>query len=225
MLVDKRVPLKIQTSKGSEFLNENFQKFLKNKYIDFFTTHSELKASVIERFNRTLKERMWRYFTKANTYKYIYILPDMLYNNNHSFHRTIKTFPANVTFRNESKILNNTYRITKQDDPFKFNIGDKVRISKIKRHFEKGYWPNWTEEYFIIHDRLARNPPVYKIKDQMGEILRGLFYEYEIQKIDPDNNEPFVIEKFIKTRRIRGKTDYLVRWRGYPQSLTFGYQV
>ena len=57
-----RSPEKLQTDKGTEFLSRNFQSFLKEKNIHFFTTNSELKASVVERFNRTLKTCMWKFF-------------------------------------------------------------------------------------------------------------------------------------------------------------------
>jgi transposase InsO family protein len=212
-----RKPVKLQSDAGTEFSNKDFQKFLKSQYIEFFTTRSEMKASIVERFNRTIKEKMWRYFSKNNTYRYIDILENLMKNYNHSMHRTIGTYPANVTLKNENEILNKAFRI-KPNIPimFKFEIGDKVRISKVKKLFEKGYWPNWTEEYFIIENRLHRNPPVYILKDQMGEKLDGVFYEVEIQKITATDADLFVIEKIMKTRKTAGKTDYLVRWRGYP---------
>ena len=58
-----RSPEKLQTDKGTEFLNRNIQSLLQENSIHFFTTNSELKASVVERFNGTLKTRMWTYFT------------------------------------------------------------------------------------------------------------------------------------------------------------------
>ena len=73
-----RSPEKLQTDKGTEFLNRNFQNFLKEKSIHFFTTNSELKASAVERFNRTLKTFMWKYFTAKNTRVYIDILNGIL---------------------------------------------------------------------------------------------------------------------------------------------------
>jgi len=62
-----RKPYKLQTDKGTEFINKQVQKVLKSEYVDFFTTNSEMKASVVERFNRTIKERMWKVFTHKNT--------------------------------------------------------------------------------------------------------------------------------------------------------------
>ena len=81
-----RSPEKLQTDKGTEFLNHNFQSFLKEKNIHFFTTNSELKASVVERFNDTLKTLMWKYFTAKNTRVYIDILQDIVQGYNNSYH-------------------------------------------------------------------------------------------------------------------------------------------
>ena len=73
-----RSPEKLQTDKGTEFLNRNFQSLLKENSIHFFTTNSKLKESAAELFNRTLKTRMSKYFTAKNTRVYIDILQDMV---------------------------------------------------------------------------------------------------------------------------------------------------
>ena len=79
-----RSPEKLQTDKGTEFLNRNFQSLLKENSIHFFTTNSELKASVVECFNRTLKTRVWKYFTAKNNRVYIDILQDIVHGYNNS---------------------------------------------------------------------------------------------------------------------------------------------
>ena len=59
-----RRPIHLQTDKGNEFTNRVFQQFLKEHDVHFFTTYNEeTKANIIERFNRTLKTRMWKYYT------------------------------------------------------------------------------------------------------------------------------------------------------------------
>ena len=65
-----RSPEKLQTDKGTEFLDRNFQSLLKENSIHFFTTNSELKASMVECFNHTLKTRMWKYFTHRHFARY-----------------------------------------------------------------------------------------------------------------------------------------------------------
>ncbi len=54
----KRAPIRVQSDEGKEFLNRDFQRFLKQKKIEFYTTSNETKASVVERFTRTLKTKL-----------------------------------------------------------------------------------------------------------------------------------------------------------------------
>ena len=139
-----RCPEKIQTAKGTEFLNRNFQSFLKDKNVHFFTTNSELKASVVERFNRTLKTRMWKYFTAKNTRVYIGILQDIVHGNNKSYHRSIGPAPASVSLLSVGQVRRKLYgnSWTKPRRELKFNLGDQVRISKSCRTFMKLYLPS-----------------------------------------------------------------------------------
>ena len=99
-----RSPDKLQTDKGTEFLNRNFQSLLKENSIHFFTTNSELKASVVERFNHTLKTRMWKYFTEKNNRVYIDILQDIVHGYNNSYHRSIGRAPASVSLLNVGQV-------------------------------------------------------------------------------------------------------------------------
>ena len=88
-----------------------------------------------------------------------------------------------VHSKNAPKVYNVLYRNYKAIYPFfKFDIGDKVRISKKKRTFEKGYTPNWTEELFVIDKQLDTSSVMYKLKDLNGENIEGSFYEPELQK-------------------------------------------
>ena len=90
-IFEKRKPANLQTDKGSEFLNESAQKLFRDNSINFYTTENEdIKAAVVERFNRTLKTKMWKYFTFMGTHRYVDVLDDLVYSYNNSFHRTIK---------------------------------------------------------------------------------------------------------------------------------------
>ena len=97
---------------------------------------------------------------------------------------------------------------------FKFQVGDRVRISKAKRIFKKSYLPNFTEELFTVYKRFPRQVPVYKLKDDAGEILDGTFYEPELQKIIK-NDDVYRVEKVLRKRKRRGVTEYFVKWKGY----------
>ena len=99
---------------------------------------------------------------------------------------------------------------TNPDKP-KFSVGDKVRITKKKSNFEKGYTPRWTEEVFTASQIQYTDPPTYKISDNNGEEIQGTFYEQEMQKTD---QQIFRIEKVI--RKLKKKS--FVKWYGYPES-------
>jgi len=77
----------VQSDKGKEFLNAAFQSMLQSHGIHFYTSENdEIKASVVERFNRTLKTKMYRYFTHANTRRYVDVLDDLLHSYNNTYH-------------------------------------------------------------------------------------------------------------------------------------------
>ena len=183
---DGRVPERLQTDAGKEFLNKEFQRFLTSKNVLHFVTYNETKAQIVERFNRTLKNRMWRYFTFQNGRRYVEVLPSLVEGYNKAYHPSIGTAPERVTRINAQDIWHRFYgkdfvkRSTRVR--FKFKVGDKVRISKKKGTFEKGYLPNWTEEVFSIALRLRRIPPVYRLREYDGTMLDGTFNEHELQR-------------------------------------------
>ena len=215
ILSSGRKPIKLQTDQGTEFLNRVFQKYLRENNIDFFTVNSGLKASVVERFNRTFKNKMYKYFTAKNTLCYIDVLSQLVKSYNNTYHRSIKMKPSQVTKANEDKVWDTLYGGDVQKRVrFKFQVGDRVRISKAKRIFEKSYLPNFTEEMFTIYKRFARQVPVYKLKDDAGEILDGAFYEPELQKVIK-NDDVYRVEKILRKRKRNGVVEYLVRWKGY----------
>ena len=177
------------------------QKFLRDNNIEFFTVNSGLKALVVERFNRTFKNTMYKYFTAKNTLTYINVLPQLVSSYNNTYHRSIKMKPSQVTEANEAPVWDTLYGDDIQKPvPYKFQVGDRVRISKVKRMFEKCYIPNFTEEIFTVYKRMARQVSVYKLKDDAGEILDGTFYEPELQKIIK-NDDVYRVEKILRKRK------------------------
>ena len=214
-ILKNRQPQFLQSDKGTEYKNSVFQKFLKEKKIKFFTTNNATKASIIERFHRTLRTKMWKYFTSQNTYRYIDVLQDLIKSYNHTYHRSIKRAPSEVTLENEQDVWFALYGGDKRPPPkCVFNDGDTVRISRKKLTFEKGYETNWTEEIFIVTECVKRQPAVYRIKDLLGEPIEGTFYQHELQKVSM--KDTYRIEKVLKKRMRKNKTEYFVKYRGYP---------
>ena len=178
-----RKPNFLQSDQGTEFLNSKFKEYLPEIDVGFYYVNSELKASVIERFNRTIKEKIYKYFTLKNTERYIDILDTLIQTYNNSYHRSIKTLPSKVNKENEKTIHQILYKKDSRDKVFNFEVGQTVRITKYKHIFEKGYTPKWTDEIFKVKYQIPRDPVVYKIEDLNNEEIEGVFYEPELQKV------------------------------------------
>ena len=202
----ERKPEKMWVDKGKEFYNKDVKDL-----VELYSTENEEKSSVVERWIRTMKEKMWKYFTGNNTNIYIDILPDLVKDYNNTRHSSIKMTPVKASKKeNELTVWRNLYpeHLEIHDINPKISVGDKVRISKKKKTFEKGYTTRWTEEIFTIVEVKRTRPPTYKIADLNGEEIQGSFYEPELQKT---SQEIFRMEKVIK----RGKKKSLVKWKGY----------
>ena len=167
-----RKPNKIWVDKGSEFYNNFFKKWLKDNDIEMYSINNEGKYVVAERFIRRLKTKIYKYMILVSKNVYIDKLDDIVSEYNNTYHRTIKMKPVDVK--------DNTYVDSKKEvngkDP-KFKVGDRVRISKYKNIFAKGYTPNWSEEVFVVNKIKNTVPRTNVINDLNGEEITGTFYE------------------------------------------------
>jgi len=217
----KRIPNKIQTDDGKEFFNDKVGKLFKHHNINHFSTNSEFKAAIVERFNRTLKEKMWKYFSEMGNHKWIDILSDLVKNYNNCFHRSIKMTPVEASEKeNESIVRKNLYGREFTFRKPKYSIGDKVRLSTYKNQFRKGYKQNYTTEIFTISGvfKDINGVPYYHIKDYNQEEIKGTIYEENLVPYNKEDSE-YEVEKVIKTRRVNGQKQYFVKWKGYPESM------
>ena len=215
-----RKPKRLQTDKGKEFLNTKVQSFLRENDIQLFTTESDKKASIVERFNRTMKGRTYKYFTANNTYRYVDVLQSLVDGYNNTYHRSIKMKPISVRKRHEMKIRQHLYggeKLTPRNratpKKYKYAIGDLVRIIKARLTFSRGYLPNWSEELFVVYNRNNFKEPLYYLRDFDGEEIKGGFYEKELQLVHEP--EEYRIEKVLRRKRVNGKVLHLVKWKGW----------
>ena len=208
-------PQTLQTDDGKEFRNKSVQSLLRSYDIHHFSTHNaETKAAIVERFNRTLKSRMWRYFTRRQSWRYIDILPNLMRSYNNAPHRSIGMAPSQVNARNQEQVWQRLYGHDGKGVP-KLHVSDRVRVSKYKRTFEKGYETNWSEEVFTIHEVHPSAPPVYRLRDDLGEVLEGTFYELELQKVTVPFDKVYRIEAVLKHRTVGKRKQALVKWFGH----------
>ena len=215
-----RVPQRIQSDDGKEFVNIKVKQLFQEKGIEHFVTASEHKAALVERFNETLKNKLKRYATAHNTYRYLRVLDMLVRGYNRDEHRMIAMAPADVTHGKEADLWVHQYAhaMARAPDAARKPLPEDqvVRLSKVKGTFEKGDTANWTEEYFKVKKRqhAPGGRDTYKIVDWAGEPIKGQFYEEEIQRIKP--SDLFVVERVIKRRTYRGKKQVYVKWRGAP---------
>ncbi|GFW64837.1 uncharacterized transposon-derived protein F54H12.3 [Trichonephila clavipes] len=136
-IFSERVPLKLQTDAGEEFTNKLFQNYLKKKKIGFFITSNNTKASIVERFNRMLKTKMWKLFTEKKTKRYIHVVDKLVYSYNNTWHRSIQMTPASVTETNQSQVWENLYgkQNNKKVNKPNYRLNDTVRIRNKTSHF------------------------------------------------------------------------------------------
>ena len=206
-IVKQRQPNRLQRDRGREFYNRTFQRWLEEQWIQHFWTEGDAKASVVERFNRTLKERLYRYFTAANTLRFDDVLPELVQGYNATRHRSIGMAPQDVTWDNEEAAWKRLYgpRLKGKKKP-QFKVGDRVRLNKIHRPFG----PGWTEEVFVVHRVVPGPVPTYKIREWDDTPVQGTFYDANLQKVHV--SDVFRIEKVLK----RQKDRWLVKWKGWP---------
>lgn len=204
------VPRNIHSDMGKEFYNAEFQQLMQRYGINHYSTFSTKKAAIVERFNRTLKNKMWRELHYNGSYKWIDLLDDIIDIYNHTKHRTIKMRPCDVNSDNEKDLLHSVY-IYKNMLPLKhqFKVGDFVRISKYRSVFQKGYEPQWTTEIFSIAKVRATNPVTYLLRDYQGNEIEGGFYGPELQKVK--YKDAYLVEKIVKKRGNR----IFVKWLGF----------
>lgn len=208
------IPKNLQTDMGKEFYNKEFQNLMKKFNINHYSSYSNLKSSIVERCNRTLKNMMWKQFSLQGTYKWLDLLPKIVKKYNSTTHSTIGMKPEDVNASNAATILKTVYSHVKTVDPNKpkFTVGDPVRVSKYRAAFAKGYTPNWSNEIFKIAKVRLTNPTSYILEDESRKEIKGAFYELELQKTKhPDT---FLVEKVIRKKG----NQLLVKWLGFDNT-------
>ena len=214
----ERKPDKLQTDQGKEFVNQFLKSYFKSLNINHFTaTDGTIKCAIVERFNRTLRSRIYRYFHYKDTLKYIDVLNDIVDAYNSSYHRTIKMSPKEALVNQSaarSAIFKGQKKNTNKQIPFK--IGDTVRITTHKLIFEKDATKKWNEEVFkIVKVKQTPQGYVYRLIDWGDEPITSIFYQDELFPAKyPDLYKTTVLKTRInpKTR----KKEYFVKYRGYP---------
>lgn len=212
----------LTVDKGSEFISAKFRNVIKNHGIDLHYTNS--KASIAERSILTLKRYVYRYFAQTDNLRYIDKIKDFVGVYNDHFHRFIKMSPRQAEKRkNELKIMKvhaarkATLQAVKRK--IRFNIGDKVRVSRTRTRMTRGYDQTNNYEVFEVYKVNSKLPiPRFYIKEpETEEKIIGAFYQNELTLVNMSEFKVTV----LKERTRRGVKEYFVKWKGYPGELFF----
>ena len=180
-------PNRFASDRGTEFspTHPSIFKILVEKYgMLIFKLGGDHKASMAERFIRTLKTRIERYFTESKSLRWVDILQDLSEAINNSINRSIGMAPNEVNDGNRKKVFNKLYGQKSLPPICRYAAGDRVRIPVKKSVFDKGYKANWTDEIFII-DKVYNDGRVcfYGVKEQNGNLLSRKFYTEELNLV------------------------------------------
>jgi len=208
-------PLKIQADQGTEFFNRHFRTLLGlfNPPVELYNTWSNKKASVVERVQRTLRNRLGKYWEHTGTKRWIDVLPRITQSYNNSFHRSIGMTPNQVTPANEALVMSRLYpRPNPADRSFrkymrqraknrrdavkargKIRVGDLVRRLDNRPAFNKESDPNFSNRIYRVStvrdasllrfQSLDQEPISFKLETRTGRAINGSFYLSQLQKV------------------------------------------
>lgn len=176
------------------------QAWAKSKGFEWFTAEdNEIKASIVERLNRTIQGRMFKVFRMRGNHKWVDVLPKIMDGYARSWHSSIKLEPINANTDNPdtvARVYNALYgprsRLNRglKAEVLKpagrtVPLNTNVRVGRTKNIFEKGYTPNFTDEVFKVNKVIGTVPQVYNTVGEGGpsDSIKGTWYPSEIQRV------------------------------------------
>ena len=210
----------MQKDRGKEFLNRPFQDMLKRECFQFHVCRNpDVKCAVAKRAYRTLRNKLYRYFTYKNTLRFVDVLQQFV-KAYVTVPTSIGTAPTTVTDRRIFEIWNsmNDKRSRVRLGRIKFQVGQHVRISKEKMKFAKGSEQNYTDEIFRIIKVIPMTPrPVYELEDLNGT-LTGQFYGEELTPVPVTKH---TVHKIAESSH--GVKTYAAHSNTFPPKLPINY--
>ena len=231
-------PLKLQTDQGKEFYNSSVKALLTSKGVQHYSVYSKQKCAIVERFNRTLRTKLNRYFTHMGNKVWYDILPTVINTYNNTPHSSLMNYhnddgltkeklsPNEVNMENGYSIWYNREMrppkptATPREGSLPVKIGEYCRVSRDSGApfmGSKNFDQNWSEEIFRIVGIDKRDvPTMYFLQDLDGEVIEGKFYKQELQVI-AELPKTYRIEKIIRSKGSGVHKQHLVKWYGYKE--------
>ena len=176
-------PKLIHTDSGSEFMNKDVKIMLEAFGPKLYASYSKHKASLAERYQRTLRNSLAGLFESNQNKNWIDHIDDIVASYNNTYHQSIQMKPIDVTWRDVSKIrsisLSKDYKVQKP----KFKVGDIVRVVAPRKLFQKEMERGWYVQKYRIKEIVSTNPITYSVEDLQGKPLPKKFYTQELQHV------------------------------------------
>ena len=220
----------LRTDAGGEFTSHQIKQLYVEYEVKHYLAYNDGKASYSERAVKTIKNKLIRYMMTNNTYKWIDVLQDVAYSYNNTVHSTLNRKPKDITEDNEDVVFQEQYNTISLRDikdakkrsknirkSLDISAGDYVRLSRVKKTFQKEYEPKWTGELFQVYKTSVRDGCiVFYVRDLMGEVVEGSFYRQQLQKALVREEDLYQYEKVLGRRTRNGKKYYHIHWAYYP---------
>ena len=215
-------PERVQTDRGTEFICKTFEKYFKDEMIFHYLSYSDRKCPVVERFNLTIQQLIYKIMEYKSTNRWIDCIEQAMKIYLNRKHSTIKMSPLEAEKPiNESKVRQNLTKFFSKNSRLKpqkqkFQVGDKVRVWRYHRTFKRGYDKNFTDEYFTIH-KVLKNLPVlrYQLKDFKNDKIVGNYFQEELVLFTPKD---FYKINIIGEKGSGKNKKLLINWDGWPDS-------
>ena len=214
-------PKRLNTDRGSEMICKKFEDYLKKENINHYLAYSLRKCPVVERFNLTVQQLLYKIMAKNNSLEWTKYIDQAMKIYLSRKHRTIGMSPIEGDIEDNENDVRQKYLETyiksnlSKKKP-KFSVGDTVRIWGDRGQFHRGYMEDYTREFFTVSKVLRNLPfPRYIIREFNGNEITGAFFEDELVKYEPDDFYPIQV---IKKRKSKRGLEYLVHYVGWPKS-------
>ena len=194
--------------------------YLDEEGVKHYLAYSPYHANYAERAMRTVKNKLYRHFTRTESSAWLSVIDDVADSLNATIHSTTKMAPNDISIKNEREVYDRVYlpmELKREKEPlvYKFEKGDTVHISSQRGVFEKGYTPQFSQELFMVAARLPTHPVRYRIKDMNGSVVFGSYYDSEMIPSTLDDDNAFVIDRVIRRKVVEGEKRVLVHWKHY----------
>ena len=207
----------VRIDKGKEFLNKYLQDILREEGNQFQVCRNpDVKCAVAERVHRTISDRLLKFFTFWNSYRYIDVLPKFVKAYNDTVRKTTGRAPSRATDADVHTIwrLTEARRLRVRVASAKLRVGQNVRNSKGKMKFARAAEHNFSTEIFRIVKLIHRRPRVVnELEDLNGTPIDGEFYSEELTLVRSTKRKTYKINKILDKKVRRGIPGVLVNWQ------------